>query len=108
MVTGVAQSHSMPSNRLWTLAMATEKETVKSGSLKYAAAKLGVSLPTGYHLIEAGKLRSYHICRAHRVSDQAIADCVSLLERESQERAAGWTRAWPTRRVNVLEPTRTD
>ena len=45
---------------------------------------------------------------AHRVSDQAIADCVSLLERESQERAAGGTGAWPTRRVNVLEPTRTD
>jgi len=88
--------------------MAIQKETGKPGSLKYAAAKLGVSLPTVYHLIEAGKLRSYHIGRAHRVSDQAIADCVSLLERESQERAAGGTGAWPTRRVNVLEPTRTD
>jgi hypothetical protein len=42
-----------------------------------------------YDLIETGKLRSYHIGRAHRVSDQAIADCIALLERDSaQERAA--------------------
>jgi hypothetical protein len=35
------------------------------------------------------KLRSYHIGRAHRVSEQAVADCIALLERESaQERAA--------------------
>jgi putative transposase len=59
------------------------------GSLKYAATKIGCSLPTLYDLIEAGKLRSYHIGRAHRVSEQAVADCIALLERESaQERAA--------------------
>ena len=59
------------------------------GSLKYAATKIGCSLPKLYDLIEAGKLRSYHIGRAHRVSEQAVADCIALLERESaQERAA--------------------
>jgi|SRR5579863_5609351 len=61
----------------------------KPGSLKYAAAKIGCSLPTLYDLIEAGKLRSYHIGRAHRVSDQAITDCITLLEREPSGSAAG-------------------
>ena len=56
---------------------------VKVGSLKYAAMKIGCSLPKLYDLIEAGKLRSYHIGRAHRVSEQAVADCIALLERES-------------------------
>jgi len=66
-----------------------ELTTARLGSLKYAATKIGCSLPTLYDLIEAGKLRSYHIGRAHRVSEQAIADCIALLERESaQERAA--------------------
>ena len=69
--------------------MATQKETAKPGSLKYAAAKIGVSLPTVYRLIEAGKLRSYHIGRAHRVSPESIADCLALLERENQERTTG-------------------
>jgi excisionase family DNA binding protein len=57
----------------------------KSGSLKHAAAKIGCSLPTLYELIAAGKLRSYHIGRAHRVSDEAISDCIALLERESSQ-----------------------
>ena len=69
--------------------MAIQKETAKPRSLKYAAAKIGVSLPTVYRLIEAGKLRSYHIGRAHRVSPESIADCVALLERENQERTTG-------------------
>ena len=61
----------------------------KLGSLRYAALEIGCSLPKLYDLIDAGKLRSYHIGRAHRVSQQAIADCIALLERESaQERAA--------------------
>ena len=59
------------------------------GSLKYAATKIGCSLPTLYDLIEAGKLRSYHIGRAHRVSEQAVADCIALLERESAQKRAG-------------------
>jgi hypothetical protein len=29
------------------------------------------------------KLRSYHVGRAHRVSEDAIRDCVAALERES-------------------------
>jgi excisionase family DNA binding protein len=61
----------------------SEVKTLKPGSLAYAAAKIGVSVPTLYNLIEAGKLRSYHIGRAHRVYEQAIIDCISLLERES-------------------------
>ena len=60
-------------------------QSPKPGSLKYAAAKIGCSLPTLYELIAAGKLRSYHIGRAHRVSDQAIADCIALLEQESAQ-----------------------
>jgi excisionase family DNA binding protein len=63
--------------------------SVRPGSLKFAAAKLSCSLPKVYDLIEAGKLRSYHIGRAHRVSEQAVTDCIALLEHESaQERAA--------------------
>jgi excisionase family DNA binding protein len=71
--------------------MSTKQPVPKPGSLKHAAAKIGCSVPTLYELIDAGKLRSYHIGRAHRVSDQAIADCIALLERENQERAAGGT-----------------
>ena len=72
--------------------MVTKKTTAKPGSLKYAAAKIGCSLPTLYDLIATDKLRSYHIGRAHRVSEQAIADCIALLERESaQERVGGGT-----------------
>jgi excisionase family DNA binding protein len=58
-------------------------EGPKPGSLKFAANKIGCSVPTLYDLIDEGKLRSYHIGRAHRVSEQAIADCIALLERES-------------------------
>ena len=55
----------------------------KRGTLKHAAREIGVSLPTLYELIAAGKLRTYHVGRAHRVSDVAIADCISLLENDS-------------------------
>ena len=80
--------------------MATEKRSSeltarKPGSLKYAAARIGVSLPILYALIKAGKLRSYHIGRAHRVSEQSIADCIALLESENQDRPA----ASPRRRL---------
>jgi len=80
--------------------MATEKRSSeltarKPGSLKYAAARIGVSLPILYALIRAGKLRSYHIGRAHRVSEQSIADCIALLESENQDRPA----ASPRRRL---------
>jgi excisionase family DNA binding protein len=66
-----------------------QEKRPRLGSLKYAAIKIGCSLPKLYDLIEAGKLRSYHIGRAHRVSEQVVADCIALLELESaQERAA--------------------
>lgn len=70
--------------------MSSKKEfsSPKPGSLKYAASKLGCSLPTLYELISGGKLRSYHIGRAHRVGEQAIADCIALLEQESAARAS--------------------
>jgi excisionase family DNA binding protein len=55
---------------------------VRPGSLKYAAGRIGCSLPKLYQLIDDGKLRSYHIGRAHRVSESAIDDCIALLERE--------------------------
>jgi len=72
----------------------------KIGSLRYAAMKIGCSLPTLYDLIQGGKLRSYHIGRAHRVSEQAVADCIALLERESaQERPAPRTPRWDSRRL---------
>jgi excisionase family DNA binding protein len=66
----------------------SKESTLKPGSRAYAAAKIGCSLPTLYQLIAAGKLRSYHIGRAHRVSEQAILDCISLLERENPPNAA--------------------
>jgi excisionase family DNA binding protein len=76
--------------------------TAKIGSLKHAAMKIGCSLPTLYDLIQGGKLRSYHIGRAHRVSEQAVADCIALLERESaQERPARHTPPWGSRRPLV-------
>jgi excisionase family DNA binding protein len=55
----------------------------RPGSLKRAAEQLGISLPSVYVLIRSGKLRTYHVGRAHRVSDEAIRECVALLERES-------------------------
>jgi excisionase family DNA binding protein len=68
--------------------MSREDVTARTGSLRAAAARIGVSLPTLYKLIDSGKLRTYHIGRAHRVSDDAIRDCVTLLESESGERCA--------------------
>ena len=55
----------------------------RPGSLKSAAEQLGVSLPTLYKLIELKKLRTYHIGRAHRVSEEAVRDCIARLEEES-------------------------
>jgi excisionase family DNA binding protein len=55
-------------------------------SLRYAARTIGVSMPTLYRLISEGKLRSYHVGRAHRVSEDAIRECVTALEHESATR----------------------
>ncbi len=51
--------------------MAKQIPRVKAGSLKYAAARIRVSLPILYALTKAGKVSSYHIGRAHRVSEIA-------------------------------------
>jgi excisionase family DNA binding protein len=55
-------------------------------SLRYAARTIGVSMPTLYRLISEGKLRSYHVGRAHRVSEDAVRDCVAALEQETATR----------------------
>ena len=52
----------------------------RPGSLKSAARALGLSMPSVYKLIAQKKLRTYHVGRAHRVSDQAVRDCIALLE----------------------------
>lgn len=59
------------------------KQNPRPPSLKYAARTIGVSLPTLYKLIAEGKLRTYHIGRAHRASEDAIKECIDTLERES-------------------------
>lgn len=56
----------------------------RAGSLRAAAARIGVSLPTLYKLIDSGELRTYHVGRAHRVSDDAVRECVARLEQESR------------------------
>jgi excisionase family DNA binding protein len=56
---------------------------LRPGSIPYAAAKLGISLPTAYKLIKQGYLRTYRIGRAHRCTDEAIATCIRTLESET-------------------------
>jgi excisionase family DNA binding protein len=60
----------------------------KPGTLKHAAAIIGVSLPTLYELIRADKLRTYKVGRAHRVTDEAIAECITRLEAEKRAEGA--------------------
>jgi excisionase family DNA binding protein len=56
----------------------------KPHSVAYACEKLGVSKPTIYALMREGKLRSYLVGdRGRRFSDQAISDCIRLLEAET-------------------------
>jgi hypothetical protein len=57
-------------------------KTPRPNTLPWAGAKIGVTLPTIYALIRAKKLRSFKIRRAHRVDDQALRDCINLLEEE--------------------------
>lgn len=67
-----------------------ENSNTAGGRIPHAARRLAVSIPTTYRLIAEGKLRSYKIGRAHRVSDLAIADCIALLEQQHAEsRKAG-------------------
>lgn len=71
---------------------ATKIDAPKPGTLKHAAAIIGVSLPTVYELINSGKLRTYHVGRAHRVTGEAIAECVKLLETEKPTQGASGLR----------------
>jgi excisionase family DNA binding protein len=56
-------------------------------SVEYACAKIGISRATLYGLINSGKLRSYKVGRARRVSDEAITDCVKALEADTAQGA---------------------
>ena len=49
----------------------------------HAAKRIAVSIPTTYRLIAEGKLRTYKIGRARRVTDAAIDECIATLERET-------------------------
>lgn len=65
---------------------AQNKPAPAPGSLQHAAYRIGITVPTLYKLIYAGKLRTYYVGRRRLVSDQAIEDCVQLLEAETAER----------------------
>jgi excisionase family DNA binding protein len=65
--------------------MATKHNSPKPFSVAYGCAQLGISVPTFYGLVNSGRLRTYKIGRARRVSDQAISDCIKLLESETAQ-----------------------
>jgi len=65
----------------------TRSNSPKPQTVEYACARIGISRPTLYDLISSGKLRSYKVGRARRVSDEAIMDCVKLLEAETAQGA---------------------
>jgi excisionase family DNA binding protein len=66
----------------------TDKSVKKPQSVEYACDKIGISRATLYDLINSGKLRTYKVGRARRVSDEAITDCVKVLEAETRQAAA--------------------
>jgi excisionase family DNA binding protein len=55
-------------------------KSVKPQSIEFACVAIGVSRATLYDLINSGRLRSYRIGRARRVSSDAISDCIKALE----------------------------
>ena len=55
----------------------------RPNSMLHAAKRIAVSIPTTYRLIAEGKLRTYKIGRARRVTDAAIDVCIATLERET-------------------------
>jgi excisionase family DNA binding protein len=63
--------------------MATKHNSPKPFSVAYGCARLGISVPIFYDLVKSGKLRTYKVGRARRVSDEAISDCIKLLEAET-------------------------
>ena len=56
--------------------------------MPYAAAKLGISLPSTYRLAREGRLRTYQIGRARRCTDEAISDCIRTLEAETRAKGS--------------------
>jgi excisionase family DNA binding protein len=54
----------------------------KAHTLQWAAQQLGVTLPAVYKLIRDRKLRTFHVGTAHRVSDDALRECIRHLEAE--------------------------
>ena len=63
-------------------ANATATGGTKAHNLRQVAERLGVTLPTVYKLIRDQKLRTFHVGTAHRVSDEALRDCIKHLEAE--------------------------
>jgi hypothetical protein len=67
-------------------------DTIKAprpGTIRWAADRLHYSVPVTRGLIAAGKLRAYGSGHKTRISDQAIADCIALLERETAAQRLG-------------------
>jgi excisionase family DNA binding protein len=88
---GYVSGGAPPLSAVWVPKQMTAKTSARAprlGSLAYAAAQIGISLPTLYKLIDGGKLRTFHVGRAHRVSQEAIMDCIALLESENARTAA--------------------
>ncbi len=74
---------------LWSIAtLATQHNSRKPFTVAYGCARLGISVPTFYDLVNSGKLRTYKIGRARRVSEDALNDCIKLLEAETAQGAA--------------------
>jgi excisionase family DNA binding protein len=65
------------------MSSSTRSSSPKPQSVDYACSKIGISRPTLYDLINSGKLRTYRVGRARRVSDDAISDCIKTLESDT-------------------------
>jgi hypothetical protein len=81
----------LPISRRAENQMVKQDKTPRPGSVPYAAAKLRCTPPVVYELCRTGKLRHYRIAMRSgsrgdiRISDEAIADCIAQLERESAQ-----------------------
>ena len=70
------------SNIVRLRSVAVEAKPPRRLTIKWAAEQLGYSVPFTRQLIADGKLRAYGAGHATRISEQAIRDCVALLEKE--------------------------
>ena len=64
----------------------SDSRTYRQRGCHYMGDRIWPTMPTLYRLISEGKLRSYHVGRAHRVSEDAVRDCVAALEQETATR----------------------